>query len=83
MNTRQPEFELEGRAAGSATAAFHGDLRETQEMLSPSLPAPPQCASSRPRTKCITPSAESVTIGWAATRIVRQAAASSIQSGSS
>jgi hypothetical protein len=36
---------------------FHGDLRETREILSPLLAAPPQSASSRPRAEHATPRA--------------------------
>jgi hypothetical protein len=49
-NICQPEFELTGWVVGPTTT-FHGDLRETREMLLLMLPAPPQSASSRPRAE--------------------------------
>ena len=64
---------------------FHGDLRETREISSPLLPAPPQSASSRPRAEHATPArAQSVAIGCAFHRAsCGSPRASSIQSGSS
>ena len=56
-NICQPEFELTGWVVGPTTTTFHGDLRETREILSPLLPAPPQSASSRPRAEHATPRA--------------------------
>src|SRR5580693_7129264 len=55
VNICQPEFELTGWVP--TTTTFHGDLRETREMLSPLLPTPPQSASSRPRADGATPRA--------------------------
>jgi hypothetical protein len=38
-NICQPKFELTGWVVGPTMTTFHGDLRETLEMLSPLLPS--------------------------------------------